>query len=84
MRTLRTAHWHSDETIELAWPVDWSVSVLWPATPPPLADEQILDALHNPVGMPPIADLCRGKRRPLVGTLRVVHRSLPGILDHRQ
>ena len=66
MRALRTERWHSDEAFQLAWPADWSVSVLWPSTPPPLSAEQITEALRNPVGLGPIADLCRGKRKPLV------------------
>jgi nickel-dependent lactate racemase len=66
MRALRTARWYSDEAFELAWPADWSVSILWPDTPPPLSAEQIIAALRTPVGLGPLADLCRGKRKPLV------------------
>ena len=65
-RLLRTAFWETDETIDLTWPDDWSVSVLWPQTPPPLSAEQIVEALHKPVQLPPIAELCRGRRKPLV------------------
>jgi hypothetical protein len=66
MRALRTERWLTDETFELAWPPDWSVSVLWPNTPPPLSAEQVTAALRNPVGLGPLSDLCRGKRKPLV------------------
>lgn len=65
-RPLRTAYWHNDEEFELAWPVDWSVSVFWPSTPPPLSADQIADAIGNPVGLSSLADLFRGKRRPLI------------------
>ena len=66
MHSLRTAHWYSDETFELAWPAEWSVSVLWPSTPTPLSAEQIADALRSPVALEPLVDLCRGKRKPLI------------------
>ena len=65
-RALRTARWYSDETFDLAWPDEWTVSVYWPRTPPPLTSEQVLAALRDPVGLPPLADLCRGKRKPLI------------------
>jgi nickel-dependent lactate racemase len=63
---LRTAHWHSDEVFELTWPEEWSVSVRWPETPPPLSPSQIIEALRHPVGGRTVADLCRGRRRPLI------------------
>jgi predicted ATP-grasp superfamily ATP-dependent carboligase/nickel-dependent lactate racemase len=66
MRMMHTERWLSDEAFELHWPADWSVSVLWPHLPPPLSTEQITAALRNPVGLPELADLCRGKRKPLV------------------
>ena len=65
-RSLRTAHWYSDETFELAWPAEWSVSVLWPSTPAPLSAEQIAEALRNPVALEPLVALCRGKQKPLI------------------
>lgn len=65
-RALRTARWYSDETFELTWPAEWTVDIRWPSTPPPLAVEQILAALRDPVGLGPLADLCRDKRKPLI------------------
>ena len=66
VRTLRTGRWLSDAAFELEWPAEWSVSVLWPSVPPPLSAEQITAALRNPVGLAALADLARGKRKPLV------------------
>ena len=66
VRTLRTERWLSDAAFELEWPAKWSVSVLWPSVPPPLSAEQITAALRNPVGLAALADLARGKRKPLV------------------
>lgn len=65
MPALRTARWRSDEALKLVWPADWSVSVLRRACirHSPRADHR---GLRNPVGLGPLADLCRGKRKPLV------------------
>jgi lactate racemase len=63
---LRAGHWLTDEPIDLAWPDDWSVSVLWPNPQPPLSADGVIEALHGPVGSPPLDELCRGKRRPLI------------------
>jgi nickel-dependent lactate racemase len=63
---LRTGVWYGDELLRLALPPEWRVTVFWPATPPPLTDDQIAYALANPVGQPPLRELCRGRRRPVV------------------
>lgn len=65
-RPLRTAFWEKNEVIELTWPREWSVSVRWPQTPPPLSAQEIADALRTPVQLPPIAEACQGKKKPLV------------------
>lgn len=65
-RVLRTAVWHGDRPLQLDFPPDWEVTTLWPETPPPLTDEQIIEVLERPTGQAPIRQLCRGKSRPLV------------------
>ncbi len=65
-RSLRTGRWHGEEAFELAWPADWSISVRWPATPRPLTEDEIGDALDRPIGLPTIGDLGRGRRRPVI------------------
>src|SRR5207245_2639754 len=52
--------------LELQFPGDWDVTVLWPHTPPPLSSDDILEALARPAAGPPLAALCSGKSRPLV------------------
>ena len=63
---LRTAAWYGDQPLELQFPGDWDVTVLWPHTPPPLSSDDILEALARPAAGPPVAALCSGKSRPLV------------------
>jgi nickel-dependent lactate racemase len=64
--TLRTAHWGTDEPIDLAWPDDWSVTVHWPSPQQPLSADDIRASLDAPVESPTLEELARGKRRPLV------------------
>ena len=66
LRTLRTGAWYGDKLLALEFPPDWDVAVFWPATPPPLTDEQILERLEQPVGQLPLPQLVQGKSRPLV------------------
>lgn len=63
---MHTAAWYDDRPLELAYPSAWNVTTLWPATPPPLSDEQIAASLEHPVGQAPIRDLARGVTRPLI------------------
>ncbi|PYV58017.1 MAG: hypothetical protein DMG97_16990 [Acidobacteria bacterium] len=63
---LRTAAWYGDEIIRLDFPADWEICEKWPATPLPLTDEQITASLENPVGQPPVKQMCQGKSRPLI------------------
>ena len=65
-RQLRTGAWYGDQPLSLDFPDKWDVTFLWPRTPPPLTDQQIVDILDRPVGQPPIRQICRGKSRPLV------------------
>jgi nickel-dependent lactate racemase len=64
--TLRTGAWYGDRTIDLDIPGSWQVRTFWPRTPPPLSDSDLVAALEAPVGQPPIRELARGKRRPVI------------------
>jgi nickel-dependent lactate racemase len=63
---LRTGAWYGDRPLALDFPRNWDVRILWPQTPPPLTDEQVLGALERPIGQDTIRQSCRGKTRPLV------------------
>jgi lactate racemase len=63
---LRTGAWYADQPLTLEFPEGWEVTTHWPDTPPPLRDEQIAQALEQPVGKPPISELARSSSRPLV------------------
>src|SRR5437667_4442216 len=63
---LRTGVWYGDAPFTLRLPPEWSLTVHWPQTPPPLTDGQIIEALEQPVGQDPVRELCRGKSQPLV------------------
>jgi len=65
-KLLRTDAWRTDATLDLQFPDHWDVTTLWPDPPLPLTDEEIAVKLDQPVGRPPIAEMCRGKSRPLV------------------
>ncbi len=65
-KQLRTAVWYGDRPLSLHFPIEWNVTFLWPRTPPPLTENQIVEILEQPVGQPPIRQMCRGKSRPLV------------------
>jgi nickel-dependent lactate racemase len=65
-RQLRTSAWYGDQPLNLEFPREWKVNLLWPRTPPPLADDEIAHVLERPVGQPPMREICRGKSRPLV------------------
>jgi nickel-dependent lactate racemase len=63
---LRTGAWYGDHLLSLDFPSDWDVNFLWPRTPLPLSDEDIVRTLERPVGQPPIRQLCSGKSKPLI------------------
>jgi nickel-dependent lactate racemase len=64
--TLRTGAWYGDRALELDLPDSWQVSTFWPRTPPPLSESELAAAFETPVGQPPIRELARGKRRPVI------------------
>jgi lactate racemase len=64
--TLRTDAWHTDQALDLSFPPDWNVTVQWPPAVPVLSAREIGERLDDPVGRPPVRDMCRGKSRPLV------------------
>lgn len=63
---LRSRAWYGDGTCEFRVPAEWEVTSHWPATPPPLSDEQIESRLSRPVGLDSLDALFRGKRAPLI------------------
>ena len=65
-QSFRTAAWYGDEILKMDFPHEWDIRCLWPRTPSPLTEEEIVDTLEHPTGQPPISEICRGKSRPLV------------------
>jgi lactate racemase len=63
---LRTAAWYGDRPLRLELPSGWRVTTHRPSTPRPLTDDELAMALERPRGQPPIRELARGRRRPLV------------------
>ena len=84
---LRTGAWYGDRHIHLRLPSTWNVEQLEPCLGAPLTDDQIAAQLESPVGQPPIRELCRGKRSPVVlvddlNRPTPVSRVLPHVLRH--
>ena len=63
---LRTGAWYHDRSIQLTFPDSWDVVTHWPDTPSPLTDEEIAGLIRRPIGQPPLSDLARGKKRPVI------------------
>jgi len=63
---LRTGVWYGDSLLDLDFPRNWNVANHWPETPPPLTDAEIAPILERPIGQPPIRELCRGAKSPLI------------------
>jgi nickel-dependent lactate racemase len=89
MVSLRTGAWYGDHQVDLTLPDTWDVDVATPATPCPLSDQQILNALEHPVDQPPIRELVRGKNRPMIVVDDLTRptpaaRILPFVLDQIQ
>jgi lactate racemase len=64
--TLRTGAWYGDQALNLAFPDGWQVNVLWPRTPQPLGDSDVVAALEHPTNQAPISKLATGKSRPVL------------------
>ena len=64
--TLRTGAWYGDRAVSLVFPDEWDVNVLWPRTPKPLSDSDMVAGLENPVNQAPIRKLGVGKNRPVL------------------
>src|SRR5215218_7305004 len=84
---LRTGAWYGDEILSVSLPSSWDVTVYRPTTGPPLTDTQILERLEAPAGQPPLRELCKGKKRPLVivddlNRPTPASRVLPALLAH--
>ena len=56
--------WYGDEQVELSFPSSWEVHVLRMKgdDAPPIGDDQIREALSQPIGSERIKDIARGKR----------------------
>lgn len=63
---LRTGVWYHDRAIRLTFPESWDVKTYWPETPLPLTEQEIRAQINLPVGQPPLRELAKGKRRPVV------------------
>lgn len=63
---IRTGVWYDDRIVPLTFPGAWNVVEHWPATPAPLTDHEIETRMECPVGQPPLHQLARGKKRPLL------------------
>jgi nickel-dependent lactate racemase len=50
----------------LNFPDSWDVVTYWPNTPLPLTDKEIQDRIHKPIDQPPLRELAKGKRSPVV------------------
>jgi nickel-dependent lactate racemase len=64
VNTLRLpwAAWHSDSSLELAFPAEWEVTEARMQDAPGLADAQIAQAIDSPIGIPHLSQLARGRR----------------------
>jgi lactate racemase len=63
---LRSGAWYGDQLLELEFPSGWEVNIHWPQTPPEMTESQIAGALESQIGQPPLQEMCRGARRPLI------------------
>lgn len=63
---LRTNVWYNDRSIRLTFPDSWDVVTYWPDTPSPLTDEEIAGQIRYPIGQPPLRELAKGKKRPVI------------------
>lgn len=63
---LRTGVWYNDREISLTFPDSWDVVTHWPDTPLPLTANDIIEKLNSPIGQPPLRDLAKGKKEPVI------------------
>lgn len=59
--TVYSRAWYGDEELTLNFPTGWEVEVLGPKDAPVLSDTQIEQAFAEPIGMPRISELAKGK-----------------------
>ncbi|MBI4531660.1 MAG: DUF2088 domain-containing protein, partial [Candidatus Latescibacteria bacterium] len=57
-----TSSWYRDEEVLLEFPDAWEIDVVGLPKRPVLKDEEIRAAFQNPIGIPPISKIVRGKR----------------------
>ena len=80
------AAWFGDVELSLEFPSSWEVSFHPPADAPDIGDEGIRQAFANPIGLPRIAELARGRRSAVIVVDDIsrptpAHRVLPAYLD---
>jgi nickel-dependent lactate racemase len=63
---LRTGVWYNDRVIKLTFPDAWDVVTYWPETPLPLTNTEIEERISSPIGQPPLRELAKGKRKPII------------------
>jgi nickel-dependent lactate racemase len=65
-RRLCAGAWHGDRPFGLDMPDNWDVRILWPQTPPEVTDRMVDRALTASIGQPPLPELLKGVRKPLI------------------
>jgi len=60
--------WYGDEEMELNFPETWEVHECRMAghDTPPLSDEQLREALRNPLGTQPLSEMAQGKKQVVI------------------
>ena len=58
--------WYGDEKLAISFPQTWEVNVARMADAPEMSDQEIGDAVRNPVGCPPLRDLARAKKNACI------------------
>jgi len=65
---MRVNAFFGDDEIELAFPDTWDVKLCLMAghDKPPLSDDEMRRALHNPIGTPRLSEMARGKKEACI------------------
>ena len=60
--------WYGDEEMELDFPENWEVHECRMAghDTPQMSDEELVEALQNPIGTAPIKELAKGKKQVVI------------------
>ncbi len=60
--TVRSGAWYGDGELTLNFPAGWEVEMLNQKDAPALSNKQIEQAFAEPIGIPPITELAKGKK----------------------